>query len=824
MILPHETLIDLFGTFPGHGDRPALIFRSGVRRRVMTYAELYGQSLRMAGWLRAQGVAQGDRVLIWAPNSPWWGVAFWGCVAVGAVVVPVDFMAGRERADTIARLTGASLVIQSRSKGELPDSRRSLCIEDLPFLVAASDPLARLFPPDPGSAAQLIYTSGTTGAPKGVILTHANLMANLRQVSRHIPVVAPEHRFLSCLPLSHMFEQMGGFFTPLSKGASIVYLRTLKPSALMEAFGDEDVRAVITVPRLLHLLKNSIERELASKGLAPLYSRLDRLPSVLRSLAALPVRRRFGRDFQLFVSGGAALSPELFRFWTGLGFRVVEGYGLTECSPVLAANSFDRQVAGSVGLPLPGVEIRFEDGELLARGDNVFPGYYENEDATRQAFTPDGWFRTGDLGELDGEGFIHLKGRRKELIVTGAGINVYPDEVEEILNQVPGIREACVVGLDCGAGEEVHAVLILDGSGRSPSDVIHEANAALDELQRITGFTVWPEADFPKTTTMKVQKFLVKKRLMEGRVDEAASVADRLTAIVAGITGAKVSEITGESYLVASLGITSIGRLELVNALEQEFRLDLDDALIGPNTRMSDLREVISRRDRVSMKRRFRAWANSAPVRLIRRLCDRLIHFPLLGMFVELEVRGVERLASLDQPVLFVANHMSYLDQPVIMRSLPAGWRYNTATAVWAEFFFRNFRNLFQKLWKRFTYEYGTFGLNLFPLPQSQGFRSSLVYMGRLVDRGVNLLVFPEGERSVDGSLLPFKQGLGIMAKELDILVIPVRIRGLERVFPRGAAWPKRGRVSVTIGDPLRFGLESPREIVSMARKAIEEL
>lgn len=819
-----RTLVDLFDSFPAHGDSPALIYRTGVRRRVMTYADLHATSLRMAGWLRDQGVAEGQRVLIWAPNSPWWGVAFWGCVASGVVVVPVDFMAGRDRAETIAALTDASLVISSRSKVEAVDGRRSVFIEELPFLVARASPAERRRNPDPRGMAQLIYTSGTTGNPKGVILTHANLMANLDQVNRHIPVVDPDYRFLSCLPLSHMFEQMGGFLTPLASGASIVYLRTLKPSAIMEAFAREDIRAMVAVPRLLQLLRNAVERKLAEKGLDRVYSRLDRMPPMIRSLALLPVRRRFGTRFQLFVSGGAALPPELFRFWSGLGFRVVEGYGLTECSPVLAANSFERQVGGSVGLPLPGVEIRFENGELLARGDNVFPGYYANEEATRQAFTTDGWFRTGDLGELDSEGFIHLKGRAKELIVTGAGINIYPDEVEEILNRVPGVREGCIVGLDRGSGEDVHAALILDDSGRSPSDIVAEANRSLDDLQRITGFSVWPDSDFPKTTTMKVQKFLVRKRLMEGQAGSGGTSADRLTAIVAATTGAPVSAITEESRLVSDLGLTSIARLELVNVLEQEFRIDLDDAIIGPETRLLDLRGVITRRDAVSSRRSFRPWANSAPVRMIRRMCDRFIHFPLLGAFVELETYGLDRLPPLDGPVLFIANHMSYLDQPVIMRALPPRWRYHTATAVWAEFFFRNFRNIFQKAWKRFTYEYGTFALNLFPLPQSQGFRSSLVHMGRLVDRGISLLVFPEGERSFDGNLLAFQQGLGIMAQELDIPVVPVKIRGLEKVFPRGAAWPRRGPVSVTFGEPLRFGLEPSNEIVAIARKAFEEL
>lgn len=819
-----KTLIDLFATFPARGDAIACIHRTGIRRRVMTYAELHLCALRMAGWLAAQGVEPGDRLLIWAPNSPWWGVAFWGAVARGVVVVPVDFMAGRDRAKAIANLTSSRLAIVSKGKDDLFGGVPCLFLEDLPFILKDQSPSDHIHHPESSSVAQLIYTSGTTGTPKGVVLTHGNLMVNVRQVNEHIPNVTAEYRFLSCLPLSHMFEQMGGFFTPLSNGASIVYLRTLKPSALMDAFSNEDIRAVVVVPRLLQLLKNSIERELASKGLDRFYRAADSLPSHLRTLLKLPIKRKFGHDFQLFVSGGAALSPELFRFWNDLGFRVVEGYGLTECSPVLAANTFERQIPGSVGLPLPGVEIRIEGGELMARGDNIFSGYYENDEATRQAFSADGWFLTGDLGERDAYGFIHLKGRRKELIVTGSGINVYPDEIEEVLNRLPGVREACVVGLDRGEGEEVHAVLIPDGSDREPVDIIQEANALLDELQRITGCSVWPDADFPKTTTMKVQKFLVKNRLREGRGVDATASSDRLLGIIARITNSPVSEITEDAYLVAQLGLTSIGRLELVNTLEQEFRLDLDDALIGPQTKVGDVRTLITSRDKVSTTQHFREWAISKPVRAIRRACDYLIHFPLIGMYVQLEVRGVDHLADLTAPVMFIANHMSYLDQPVIMKSFPACWRYNTATAVWAEFFFKNFRNILQKGWKRFTYDYGTLALNLFPLPQSQGFRSSLAHMGKLVDRGVNILVFPEGERSVTGELLPFQQGLGLMVKELDVLVVPVKIRGLEKVFPRGALWPKRGSVILTIGSPLRFGLESPSEIVEIARKSIEEM
>lgn len=823
-----ETLADIFAVFSSRGNATAFVHRTGVRRYIYTYRDLHDLSLRMNRWLADKGVGEGDRVVFWAPNSPWWAVAFWGIVTRGAVAVPVDFMSGAERAETIAGLTEAKLVIQSRDKLDRLTGRPSVLVEELGFIMEETEPLATIHRPAPDDMAELIYTSGTTGNPKGVVLTHRNLTANLLQVNRHIPIVTPDFSFLSLLPLSHMFEQMAGFFTPLYRGAAIVYLRTLKPSAIMEALGEEDIYAVIAVPRLLQLLKGSIERELEAKGLASLFGRLlkggERLSREGRSLLFRPIQGKFGRHFALFVSGGAPLDPEVFRFWDTLGFRVVEGYGLTECAPVLTANTVERQVMGSVGLPLAGVELRLAGGEIFARGDNVFPGYYRNEEATRGAFA-DGWFRTGDLGELGPDGWLRIKGRSKELIVTGAGVNVYPDEIEAILNRTPGVREGCVIGLDRGKGEDVHGVLIPDGSGRSPEEIVNEVNARLDELHRITSWSVWPDGEFPKTTTLKIRKFQVKERIEQGGGTAGGGRgADRLTALVATITGSPPDRVTEEALLVSDLGLTSIARLELVNALEMEFRLDLEDSVIGPGTRVADLREIVRRRDKVSIREHFRIRAMGGVALALRRLLDTVLHGPLLRAFATLKPVGIENLSGVRGPVMFVSNHLSYLDQPAIMLALPESWRYTTATAAWEEFFFRNYRNLLQKLWKRFAYEYASVAFTVFPLPQSRGFRGALRFMGRLADRGMNILLFPEGERSRDGRLLPFQQGLGVMVRELGVPVVPVKIRGLEQVLPRGSSWPRKGDVSVTFGKPIRFRGETPTEIVERARRAVEEL
>jgi long-chain acyl-CoA synthetase len=823
-----QTLIDLFGTFAALGDKTAFVNRTGVRRLSVSYKEFHDLSLKMANLLAQKGVVPGDRVLIWGPNSSWWGVAYWGTIILGGIAVPVDFMSDLGRADSICKLTDARVVLQSRFKPERITSDRSILLEDLQYLLEEIQPISGLSAPSPEDTAQLIYTSGTTGNPKGVILTHKNLIANITQINRAVPIITSEYCFLSLLPLSHMFEQMGGFFTPLYKGASVVYLRTLKPSAIMDALSGEDIYVIMSVPRLMQLLKSTIERELDEKHLSGLFRFMAqltaRLPQGLRQAAFFPVHRKFGPNFTVFVSGGAPLAPEVFNFWSSMGFIVLEGYGLTETSPVLCVNTMERQVAGSVGPPLPGVQVKFEEKEVLVRGDNVFPGYYENEQATRDAFTGDGWFRTGDLGELAPDGWLSIKGRGKELIVTGSGVNVYPDELEAVLNRIAGVKESCVIGVDKGGGEEVHAVLLLDGSGIAPEEIIAQANSHLDSLQQITGFTLWVDPEFPKTTTLKIKKFAVKeeiKKVSEG--GESSVSRDSLLNLLARVTRTSVGEIREESLLVGDLGLTSIDRLELVSSLEQEFRLDIEDSQIGPQTKVSDLRQIITKREKLTRRDHFRFWTNTRFLRAIRMSWDAVCHYPVYRSFVTLQSQGVEKLETLDGPVFFVANHQSYFDQPSVMFALPPKIRYRTATAAWEEFFFGEYHGV-KRILRRLSYEYASVMFNLFPIPQTKGFSGSLAFMGRLADAGVNIMIFPEGGHSRDGKMQPFQLGLGIMVKELGIPVVPIKISGTEKVLPHDAKFPKKGKVSVTFGEPLRFRYEEPAEIVEITRRAVENL
>src|SRR3989344_3007679 len=347
-----ETLVDLFKSFKGRGDKTAIIYRTGVRRFVFSYFEIFQMSLKFASWLKSQEIVKGDKVIIWALNSPWWVVAYFGSIISGVVIVPIDFASGKDRAQKILELTKSKLIIQSQYKFDRFQDQKAINIEDLEYLVAGLEP-SSIDSNDIQSSilVELIYTSGTTGDPKGVMLSHKNLITNLKQVTAHISIDS-SYNFLSLLPLSHMFEQTCGFLSPIYLGGSIIYLRTLKPSAIFEAFKEEDVYVVVCVPRLLQLLKNSIERKFENK----------KIKWLLRPLAFL-VRSKFGKNFKFFVSGGAALDVVTGKFWQSLGFKVIEGYGLTESSPILTANTLNKQILGTVGLPLMGVEIKLLDGE-----------------------------------------------------------------------------------------------------------------------------------------------------------------------------------------------------------------------------------------------------------------------------------------------------------------------------------------------------------------------------------------------------------------------------------------------------------------------------
>ncbi|MEX2184384.1 MAG: AMP-binding protein [Chloroflexota bacterium] len=521
------TLIDLQERATDrYGDRHAL----GVRRddgttHHWTYRELARRS-RIAAWrLRALDLEPGDRILTWSPSTPELPAAYFGAMYARLVIVPLDLRMSASAVEGTARASGARHLIVGTGR-DAPDPREAgleqfptttvdaLCAEP-----ADDDPA---FPPDwearqaawgrpaADEVFQLIFTSGTTGTPKGVMLTHDNVVASIESFHRILPPM--EHRIVSLLPLSHLLEQAVGLYYTIDVGADILYVRSRNPRVIFDALRDHRVTSMIVVPQVLDLFWSAIEREVDRQGRRAAFDRLRsiarRLPTVIRRRIFGSVHRQLGGHFRLFVSSGAFLPPALQQSWEDLGVTVLQGYGATETGTGSCTTLGDHG-PGTVGRVPEGIEMRIDDvGEIQFRGRTVFSGYWEAPELTTAAFTEDGWYRTGDLGHLDSAGRLILSGRIKDIIVLPNGFNVYPEDIENAL-RIAGLRDTVVVETRPGRIEAI----VLEDPDATPADfqargdaAIKAANATLGPNQRVASWRSWPAEDFPRTHTLKIKR------------------------------------------------------------------------------------------------------------------------------------------------------------------------------------------------------------------------------------------------------------------------------------------------------------------------------
>ena len=502
-----------------HGERVALIEPARDGGMVfLTYNDLLEQTHGFAGALQEKGLQKGDRLLLWSASRIDWMVAFLGAMLIGAVVVPLDINSKEDFLSKIEQSTEAKYLITSQHLyGELKLSHAPLIdIDTLPQSGVDISALPEITGDD---LAEIVFTSGTTGQPKGVMLSHFNITSDAI-ASVAVVNILKDDRALSILPLSHMFE-LTIEIAILYAGASVVYARTLLPDTLLKLFASQHVTCMVLVPQALQLFLNGVEREVRrqkkEKQWEVLHSIAERLPFRFRRKLFGQVHKRFGGNFRFFVSGGAYLPPKLHKRWENMGFRVMQGYGATECAPVVSVTPFNEHVYNSIGKPIPGVAVHLtDDGELLVKGPNVSPGYWKNPEATAAAFK-NAWYHTGDLGYKDGKGNLYLKGRKKNLIVLANGLNVYPEDIENMLLTNPNVKDAVVFGLmEKDSGPVVYSVLLMNEPDQAKS-AVQQANRQLAPQQQIRGFTVWPDQDFPRTHTLKVKRPEVLERLQSMR-------------------------------------------------------------------------------------------------------------------------------------------------------------------------------------------------------------------------------------------------------------------------------------------------------------------
>ena len=816
--MARDTLIDFFrdlSASPGE----FLAYDDGYRRRSYTYEQVGRAARGFAAKLAGAGLEKGDKVIFWGENRPEWIACYWGCLVAGIIVVPIDYRSSAEFVAKVSRLVDARVILLGGDIPELPPGAefgpaRVWQFADLDWRADAPIPDTAVSRDD---ITEIMFTSGATGEPKGVVIRHRNVMANIvpveREVIKYRKYARPFQpiRFLNLLPLSHMFGQAMATNVPPMVDGTVIFTRSLNPQDIIHLIRNRRVSVLVCVPKILDVLREYVTRAIPESAEAPAAG--TSVPA--RWWKYRGVHSAFGFKFWAFVVGAAPLSSELEEFWRRMGFVVLQGYGLTETAPIVTLNHpFKRRKEGSVGEPIAGVEVRIaEDGEILVRGENVTSGYYASNAEVVNADSPidaEGWLHTGDVGERDSDGRLFIKGRKKEMIVTPEGLNVFPEDVERTLNQFPGVRDSAVVGVANGAEERVHAVLVLE-PGANANDIVRQANAVLSDHQRIRGVSVWTDGDLPRTEgTRKLRRGAIRDWIVSGTKPSAAAGEDPLEALMTRF--ARGREVSGTTTL-EELGLSSLERVELMVALEDRFQTPVDESRFAEARSVDDLRRLVAEErapEEASHAIDFPSWNRSWPVTLIRRLSLATWIVPLTRAVAYARVEGLEHLRTIDGPVVFASNHLSHLDVPVILAAMPGRWRGRVAPAMLKEFFEAHFHPGGHTWRERFTnslnYYLACFYFNGFPIPQREiGTRHTLHYMGDMVSDNWSILIFPEGVRGETGTIRSFRGGIGMIASRLDVPVVPVRIDGVERVLHQSWRMVRPGRVRVAFGAPMQL-------------------
>ncbi len=814
--MARDTLADFFADLSTL-DGEFLVHDDGYRPRTFTYREIAAMARAFALRLRAAGVRKGDKVLIWSENRPGWIAALWGCILQGAIAVPLDYRISAAFLERVAKLTEARALLTGEEVS--PPAGFSAPVWPLAEIEqqsgAAFEPAAAIGPDD---IVQIDFTSGATGDPKGVIITHRNLLANIvpveREVNKYKKYGRPFFplRFLNLLPLSHMFGQAMATFIPPMIAGVVVFMKGFEPGEIVRQVRMRRISVVVCVPKMLEVLRSHVAARFPEAA-----EPVGKARWWMRWWRYRRVHRAFGFKFWAFVVGAAPLSTELEQYWARLGFVVIQGYGLTETAPIVTLNHPFHARRGTVGRPIAGVEVKIApDGEILVRGPNVTSGYYQRPDA--EAFEG-GWLHTGDLGELAEDGSLIIRGRKKDLIVTPEGLNVYPEDIERVLEQTPGVKEAAAVG-----PVRVHAVLVLE-PGANADQIVASANERLEEHQRVRTVHVWPGDALPRTEgTGKLKRAQIRDWLEGKPVPPAAGpggdVLDLLRSLAPG------RSITPETTL-EELGLSSLERVELMSAIEQRLGGARDEAAFSRARSVADLLAVppapAEREDQ------FPRWTRRFPARWLRRGFLPAVVFPLTRYYARIEVRGREHLKDLKGPVIFASNHQSHMDTPAIMAALPRRFRYRLAPAMSKEFFDAHFfpegRSFRERFTRSLQYYLAVLCFNAFPLPQREaGVGGALRYAGELAAEGWSILIFPEGERTDKGEIHPFFPGVAVMASRLSLPVVPVRLRGLEKVLHRNATHATRGPVQICFGPPLHLAEGDWRDLARQVQHAVERL
>jgi long-chain acyl-CoA synthetase len=908
MFLPErfmrDNLASLIDDFRRFGHETAVVHYRGNRRHVSTYGELARLAGRFAGLLAARGIGQGDRVLLWAENSAEWIAAFYGCMLRGALAVPLDAagaadFAARVAADVHPKLAVGDALLLAKlaaTHPEIPTLAFEDWLDQLPEAEMGAISGLTLETP-----LQILFTSGTTGDPKGVVLTHGNVLSSVGPIEvgaqpymRYEWLIHPL-RILHTLPLSHVFGQTMGLWVPPIFRAEVHFDNRLAAPHIVDLIRTERISVLASVPRVLALLKAHLEAN--HPELAGRVAGTKKLRHWQRWWRFRKMHRIFGIKFLAFVSGGGALPGPLEHFWNALGFVLVQGYGMTETTALITLNHPFHVAEGTIGKPLAGREVKLApDGEVLVRGAMISGATWQGGQLRRRE---DEWLATGDIAERQESGELKFLGRKSEVIVTAAGLNIHPEDIEAAIEAQPEIAACAVVAMETPNGPEPCAVLACRGSGCNAEAAIERANAKLAEFQRISRWVLWPEPDLPRTSTGKVRRKPVAAWLAQIQASAAPGngapraveggfgpSSDWLLALIGQITGETHPGVGDELRLTEDLHLDSLGRVQLSAAIEDRLGIVEGNGLLESVHTLGELRGLVAgagdagsegtreqgnekteareqgtgNRERqvessdvgpeardqragiseqglaipVTPRTRYYypVWPWWPPFHWMRVAYLEAVQRPLTWFLAGPRVVGPAK--PLPQgPLLIVCNHVSAYDTPLIQFALPGRLSRNIAIAMAGDMLdaYRHWRNPDWPPGRKGIYLLGppaywlaTELANVFPLPRQRDFQLSFAHAGKAMDRGYSVMVFPEGQLS-DGHLARFRPGIGLLAKQCGVPVVPVALRGLGEMKARRRRWFRSGRLEVHVGEAIYFKPEdSEAAITARLHDEVERL
>jgi len=838
------SLNDLPATFAARGPKTALIAFQGGSASATSYSELSERIARAGAVVAARGIAAGDRVALIAPNSVDWIAGYFGILAAGAIAMPIDHLATTEQVIAAFRVAPPRLVLTTRSRAAelaaLPDIAPLLVLDE--NALAAETQNAAVPKParaSPSEFASILFTSGTTGTPKAVPLTHANLTANVRELLA-AELIGGDDRVLLPLPLHHTYPFTVGLLTPLAAGATVILPAAVSGPEIAEAARTAGATALLAVPRLCTALWASVTAAVEARGklATALFGLLLRVSIAVRRLTGRHIGRllfgsvheRLGTSLTLIGCGGAKLPERLTTQLEGLGWHVLTGYGLTETSPVLTFNSRRHARIGSEGRALPGVEIRIGEepaaGEIQAKGPSVFGGYLDNPTANATAFTDDGWFRTGDLGKIDRDGYLSVIGRSKELIVLADGKKLFPETVEARYAASPLLRE---IGIFERNGQ-LAAIVVPDEAAVRERGATREAQLLREEIEdiggrlapyeRLSAFRIAREA-LPRTQLGKL-----KRHLLPGIFDALSRPGESRAAPKAAphaFDGSPLERqvwawlearypkhtLTRETSPQLDLEIDSLEWVTLTLEIERRFGVTLTGEAVSRILTLADLLDELGKAP-AAQDRRGSAVQRFVPPGALSRALGAVLFAvvrPMARWLWRVDVQGLPKL-PLDAPLVITPNHASYLDPLAIAAALP--WRVLRKT-YWAGWVGVLFNTPLRRLVSRIA--------QVFPIDPDHDLAGAVDAAREILQRGGCVVWFPEGRRSPTGALGEFRAGIGLLLEQAQVAAVPTAIRGSFEAWPKLRRWPRLSRIEVVFGEPRRLAGSS----ASAASRALED-